>query len=267
MEPRTCRNSCSLKAPDLCLLFICLLFATVPALASNDSHVVIRENVSAAKREELASKLRAITGWPSLDFDDYGALRLGSRNSNKGSQSARDLLTRAVKNERFVVIEDASSRADVAFCRVVAAKLSRDVTNKFEAFVVLIDFSDFQKVMGDSQARSAFDVGWGFLHELDHVMHDSEDAKSSLEVGDCEQHINTMRQQLGLPIRVDYFFSSLPTRSNPSLVSNFVRLRFEQRGFSNKIRHYWLIWDAALVGGLPEERQTASIRYPNAFRQ
>lgn len=228
---------------------------------------MIRENVSAAKREELTSKLRAITGWPSLDFNEDGVLRLGSRNSNKGSQSARDLLTRAVKSERFVVIEDASSRADVAFCRVVEAKLSRDVTNRFEAFVVLIDFSDFQKVMGDSQARSAFDVGWAFLHELDHVVHDSEDSKSSLEVGACEEHINTMRQQLGLPIRVDYFFSSLPTMSNPSLVSNFVRLRFEQRGFSNEIRHYWLIWDAALVGGLPEERQTVAIRYPNAFVQ
>jgi hypothetical protein len=241
------------------LLWICLTVAAVPVFASNAGHVVIRENVSAAKRQELVGKLRVISGWSKLDFDRDGILRPGVEETNTGSQRARDLLTKAFDSAKLIVIEDASSRSDVVFCRVVAARRLRDSGPKFTTFVVLIDFVDFQRVMGDKQARAAFNVGWAFLHELDHVIENSEDPTTAAP-GDCEDHINQMREQVGLPIRSNYFFIILPLHNDPHLVTKFVRLRFEKRGESNQVKAYWLIWDAALVGGLPEERQTASLQ-------
>ena len=125
-------------------------------------------------------------------------------------------------------------------------------------FVVLIDFTDFQNVMGDKRALAAFDVGWAFLHELDHIIADSGDPIATLISGECETHINNMLKEMDLPIRVDYFFSPLPVHPDSRFVSRFVRLRFEQREASKKVRRYWVIWDAALVGGLPADRLVSS---------
>src|SRR4030095_14238227 len=128
-------------------------------------------------------------------------------------------------------------------------------------FVVLIDFEDFKHVSGDARARAAFDVGWGLLHELDHVVAESEDAENLLGTGECEEHINEMRRELGLPIRSSYFFSSLPARTDPNFITRLVRLAFvETDAFHNKPKKYWLIWDAALVGGVDARGETALVK-------
>jgi hypothetical protein len=94
------------------------------------------------------------------------------------------LLKQAIAGPNVIVLEDASSSTDVALCRVVRARWLRDEQNKPAAFVVLIDFKDFQQLSGDAEARAAFDVGWGLLHELDHVVADSEDARDAKAVGE-----------------------------------------------------------------------------------
>jgi hypothetical protein len=124
---------------------------------------------------------------------------------------------------------------------------------------VLIDFADFRSVMGDKQAREAFDVGWAVLHELDHVVTESTDAELTSGSGDCEAHINQMRLENGLPVRVDYFFSFLPHTQDLHFVSKFVRLRFEGRDRQNKTRRYSVFWDAAIVGGIPTNNRASSL--------
>ena len=127
-----------------------------------------------------------------------------------------------------------------------------DHASDAEVHIVLIDFDDFRQVSGDKQARAAFDVGWAVLHEIDHVVEDSEDPQIDV-VGDCEDHINRMRRELGLPIRNSYFFTLLPIKNDSNLISRFVRLGFEQEtGPTSKRRRYWLVWDAAVVGGLAD---------------
>jgi hypothetical protein len=128
-----------------------------------------------------------------------------------------------------------------------------------EVFVVLIDFADFRQVSGDKQARAAFDVGWAVLHEVDHVVEGSEDPLEDV-AGDCEGRINRMRRELGLPIRNSYFYSFLPVKNDSNLISRFVRLAFEaDNGPTAKRRRYWLIWDAAVVGGLPEPAEATGL--------
>ena len=252
MRPRNNRRYFSLKTLQVCVVVIA---ATFPIYASSSDNVVVRQNVSKSNREELARRLQAITGWGELGFDGDGALTIGNANVRGGSRSARELLHRSISGKRAILFEDASSRKDVVFCRVVLGKL--DHAPSTEVFVVLIDFADFRQVSGDKQARAAFDVGWAVLHELDHVVENSEDPKDDVP-GDCEGHINRMRRELGLPVRNSYFFSFLPVRNDANLISRFVRLGFEDdNGPASKRKRYWLIWDAAVVGGLTSDAESA----------
>lgn len=228
-----------------------LILTAFPVVASTSNRVVVRDTVSTAHRDELVDRLRAITGWADLDFNGAGALHITNTNVDTGSKSARDLISRAVAGERVILFEDASSRKDVVFCRVVLGKFLSEPAVDADVYVVLIDFDDFRRVIGDKQARAAFDVGWAVLHEIDHVVQDSQDPQHDTSAGECEAHINKMRRELGLPVRNSYFFSFLPVKNDANLVSRFVRLGFDQvNTTSAKKKRYWLVWDAAIVGGL-----------------
>lgn len=256
MHPRTHRKDFSLKIVKVCEALLVLIVSSLPIFAAND-RLVVRENVSKSNREELERRLQTITGWNDLNFDAAGVLKIGNTAPRNGSKSARELLNRSVSANRVILFEDASSRKDVVFCSVVETTMNATSFGVSEVYVVLIDFADFRQVTGDKQALAAFDVGWAVLHEIDHVTEDSQDPQQDV-AGDCEGRINRMRQELGLPVRNSYFFSFLPVKSDGNLVSRFVRLGFEQdNGTSSKRRRYWLIWDAAVVGGLPSETESA----------
>jgi hypothetical protein len=259
MRPRFFTGSFSSHALACGALLVCF-FAPATTVVATTGQVVVRENVSQNKRQDLVNRLRAITGLNGLGFDSNGVLRLGERQTDQGSQSARELLTLAVTGDKVIVVEDASGRSDVAFCRVVPGRWLSD-GNKVAAFVVLVDFSDFRQIIGDDKARAAFDLGWGFLHELDHVVMDSKDPDEQGAVGECEAHINVMRREVGLPQRVDYFFTTSSLKVDPNFGTNLVRLAFEQyENGKSRRRRYWLVWDSTAVGGLVVNGQTAAVR-------
>lgn len=256
MHPRTHREYLSRKTLQVCEVLVVLVVSSIPILAAND-HIIVRENVSKSNREELEQRLQTITGWNDLGFDAAGVLRIGNSAPRTGSKSARELLNRSVSANRVILFEDASSRKDVVFCSVVETTVNATSYGASPVYVVLIDFADFRQVTGDKQARAAFDVGWAVLHEIDHVTEDSQDPQQDV-AGDCEGRINRMRRELGLPVRNSYFFSILPVKSDGNLISRFVRLGFDQDNATlSKRRRYWLIWDAAIVGGLPPETESA----------
>jgi len=243
------------------LVGILLLLSPVASLAQQTrNHIVIRENLSLAHREELATKLRIITGFPDLTFDHEGILREGKNVMPGGSEAARDLVSRAISGRNVVVIEDASNRSEVVFCRVIPGRWKKNATGRPPVFVIQIDFADFDRLVGDERALEAFNVGWGLLHELDHVVNDSLDAESPGETGECEAHINQMRRECNLPQRADYFSTLLPLSGHSDFTTRLVRLAFEeQQPFANKTKRYWVIWDANVVGGL-EPNQVAVLR-------
>lgn len=233
-----------------CAFLIVLLFS-FSSLAATSGKLVLSDSISRPHREELLRRLRKITGWTELTFNNDGALQANPELITGGSASARDLLNRALSGDGIIVFEDASSRKDVVFCKVISGKPDPQLAIAGQVHVVQIDFTDFRQVTGDKQALAAFDVGWAVLHEIDHVVADSEDPQQNNYPGHCENHINTMRRELGLPVRNTYFYSFLPIRNDSNLVSRYVRLGFdEESGPAAKRRRYWLIWDAAVVGGL-----------------
>jgi hypothetical protein len=227
---------------------------------TNTSNVVCRNDFAVERREELAGKLRKITGWSNLKFDLAGALRLGT-NPVGGSKQARELLSRVVMGSAAVVIEDASKRADVAFCQVIPGKWKANVDDTRRAFVVQIDFADFENVIGDRRAQEAFDVGWALLHELDHVVNNSLDATGLGKTGECEAHINEMRRECGLPQRAEYFHTYSSLTANSAFITRFVQLAFEQEDAARgKKKRYLLVWDATLVGGIAADNKIAVLR-------
>lgn len=242
-------------------LIALLVFCCSPASrAEQPSHnVLCRPEMALSRRAELTDKLRMITGWHDLKFDENGALRLGGSKSAGGSQTARDLLTAAVAGKNVIVLEDASNRADVVFCRVIEGRWTHDRQGQPPVYIVLIDFADFSHLMGEEAARSAFNVGWGVMHEIDHVVHDSVDAVKNGEVGECEDLINRMRRECGVPERADYYYEFLPAAQNSDFKTRFVRLPFDvYKSETNKKSRYWLIWDASLVGGIEEQQRLAA---------
>jgi hypothetical protein len=262
MLPRTFRKFFSSLTRTSCLAATFLVCCTAGLSAENNvSNVVVMENVSEVHRQELSAKLRRITGLPELGFDANGGLRLGAKQPVGGSPSARELLEKAITGTTVIVVEDASNRPDVAFCSVFPGRWLRNARIRPAAFVLMIDFSDFQQVVGDRRAREAFDTGWAVLHELDHVVNDSRDASGAREVGPCEDHINKMRRELKLPERTEYFYTLFPERGDGNLFpTRFVRLAFEGRDESDKKKRYWLMWDAAVVGGLVESKELARLK-------
>src|SRR5258705_10168912 len=226
----------------------------------NHSNVVCREEISPARREQLAAKLRNITGLSQLKFDDNGFLRTADYAvAISGSQSAKQLLANAISGPNVVVIEDASNSSEVAFCRVIPGRWKEDAAGKPPVFVIQIDFADFDQVLGDERALEAFNVGWGFLHELDHIVNDSADATALGDSGECEAHINQMRRECNLPERADYFSTLLPI-ADGTFRTRLVRIAFEQPlPAANKKKRYWVIWDANVIGG-QEQNVIAALR-------
>ncbi|MFY9620379.1 MAG: hypothetical protein WAM70_05430 [Pyrinomonadaceae bacterium] len=223
--------------------------------------IICREQVSSARRELLAERLRGITRLP-VSFDENGALRVARASVDGGSQTARSLIAKALAGSNVILLEDASGRKDVVFSQVVSAKWKHHTSKMPPVFVVLIDFADFDHLLGDEAALKAFDVGWAFLHELDHVVNDSLDTTEAEQTGECEAHINLMRRECNLPLRANYFFTYLPFIQR-DFRTRFVRLAFEHTdALTNKHRRYWVMWDAGLVGGLPEIAKSTSSRRP-----
>jgi hypothetical protein len=224
-----------------------------------DPNGVFLVGVDPVDVDELTDKLRKITGLSTLAFDRDGKLTLQTFSSDTGSALARRLLIKAISGDKHIVIDDASRRSDVVFARVINANVRVENSENRPAFIVQLDFGDFDHITGDRWALQAFDVGWVVLHELDHIISGSLDPAYYGEIGECESHINQMRRECGLPERSDYFFIALPTPGHSIFNRQFVRLGFEHQVAGIKKR-YWLVWDVKLVGELIERKQLAAVR-------
>lgn len=106
-------------------LALCLA-PRVRAASDASPGIVCRHELRDAHRREVAARLREITGWGGLQFDEGGVLRFGEGVAARfGSQTARELLERAARGGKLIVLEDASDRAEVVFSRVVPGRWTR----------------------------------------------------------------------------------------------------------------------------------------------
>ena len=114
MSPRR-RNYLSLRRLRLLAATLCLFICALPVYASGSDKLVVRSTISPAQRDELASRLRKITGWTNLTFNNDGSFEANLNEIVGGSKSARELLNTAISGNRRILFEDASSRKDVVF--------------------------------------------------------------------------------------------------------------------------------------------------------
>lgn len=239
----------------LCVLALCVVRVSAEEAVPM---IMCRAELAAVRRQALSEQLGAITGWRGLHFDTDGVLRFGSVPPAGGSPAARALLTSAQTGKKLIIIEDASGRADVVFARVVEGRWKTEDAARPPVFVVQLDFTDFSRVMGDREARAAFNAGWGLMHEVDHVVNDSVDPGGLGMLGECEDAVNLMRRECGLAERADYFYTFLPGADRGTFQTRFVRLPFDGPLGNDRRRRYWLYWDAALTGDLNVAGQVSS---------
>ena len=207
--------------------------------------------------ETLLISLRDKTGLPGLEFDDDGFLRLNdSTITAKGSLAARDLLFAALNGDLAFDLENHSRSIEVAFARCGSpiSFQSRATGSQIEVIPLELDFADFQRLRGDKQVRESFDVGIVIFHELAHAALRLSDARTPEEgAGDCENYINQIRRDLGLPERQQYFARLIERNigSTSGVTLKLAELLFQRKKTvdgRDKKEFFLLQWEANLVG-------------------
>ncbi len=221
------------------------LSATTPEGSPRTSGVWCeRRSVYAITKEHerrLVLSLRRITGYVALQFAPDGSLSLGESVAAGGSAEARGILMRAVCSSGIFVIEDYSGSSSVNFGQAVREQVYEPREGRSShVWRLRLDFDDFQQMDASSEVRAAFDEGFTLFHELLHGL-GYTDASRARELGPCEEIVNRIRSELGLPLRDQYFGEAW--RITERLTS--VRLRFRsqtQNGNSARWESHYLFF-------------------------
>lgn len=203
----------------------------------------------------LLSSLREKTGFAELHFDDADYLEIGNKeNYVGGSNAARKLLLSALEGKILFKLENHDRSEKVNFARLGASTIFRNMRTKQEIEVrpLVIDFFDYNHLIGDRDVRHSFDQGMNVLHELVHGVYDLRDAvEDPNELGECENFVNTIRHDLGLPER-QYYMARIYSTLMPT--GTFVRqaklqfMRTKEKNGNLKTETVLLSWDVGRVG-------------------
>lgn len=208
----------------------------------------------------LIESLRQKTGFLEMHFDETGFLSLGNRlKIAGGSVTARELLIAAVDRMRVIEMECHDRSPQVAFARLARPMtyISHATGARIEAYPIEIDFTDFAHLRGDKMVLAAFDLGFVVLHELAHAALDLHDSPGETAgPGECEEYINRIRGELGVPQRQNYVARTFLSRGFPSgkvarQAELFFALKRDQQG-REKIQMMNLTWEAERVGMVKE---------------
>ena len=190
----------------------------------------------------LELSLRRITGFGGLQFGSDGLLTLGESSMIEGgSAEARQILRTVVSSGSTFVVEDYSGSRSVTFGQAASEQIHEDRDGSSSRLWRLrLDFDDFREMAASPQVRAAFDEGLTFFHELLHGL-GYKDASHVRELGECEEIVNRVRSELGLPFRDQYYGDAW--RITNGLTS--VRLRFRSvvwNGDSARLKSHYLVF-------------------------
>ena len=205
----------------------------------------------------LLESLRQKSGFLEMHFDDNSFLRLGDRSRIAGGSAiARELLIAAVDRAKGIDLENHEFSLNVAFARLAkpVEYNSRATGARIEVYPIEIDFADFAHLRGSREVIEAFDIGFVILHELAHAALGLRDALvNGQEPGECEEYINLIRRDLGVPERQSYVAKTIGkpaiTIQKPSQQAELV---FAYTTGANKTRPKLLNlnWEAERVGAV-----------------
>jgi len=267
MSSFTHSTSRSIRCLHPIRMFLLLIFSSLPGAVDAASDPLryqsgIRNSpgerhLSQKQLDLVLESLREKTGLPGLEFDEDGFLQLNDANlSPKGSQAARDLLFAALNGDLAFDLENHDRSIEIAFARCGSpiSYQSRATGAQIEVVPLELDFSDFGRLRGDKQVRDSFDLGIVILHELAHAALRLNDARTPDEgAGDCENYINKIRRDLGLPERQHYFARVIErnTGSTSGATMKLAELMFQRQKNvegRDKKEFFILSWEATQVG-------------------
>ncbi len=210
----------------------------------------------------LLSSLREKTGFAELHFDDADYLEIGNKeNYVGGSNAARKLLLSALEGKILFKLEHHDRSEKVNFARLAESTIFRNMITKQEIEVrpLVIDFFDYDHLMGDRDVRHSFDQGMNVLHELVHGVYNLRDAvEDPNELGECENFVNTIRHDLGLPER-QYYMARIYSALMPAgTIVQQAKLQFTRTKEKNgnlKTETVFLSWDVGRVGLVKADEQ------------
>ena len=207
------------------------------------------------QQEILLAGLREKTGFAELDFAESGYLKIGNQNNFAGgSSAARKLLVAATASPILFNLENHNHSSEVSFARLAKSIIYRNLLTKAEIEVrpLIIDFSDYSQLLGDKDVMRSFDVAITVLHELVHGVYRLQDAvDDSNEIGECENLVNTIRRDLGLPERQSYLARLSGSNPRPGFLTRRAELQFlrtKEKDGRLKTEREILSWDAVKVG-------------------
>jgi RHS repeat-associated protein len=163
-----------------------------------DGRKVALSNVTAEEAAALLEDLERITGL-DLEWKD-GVLAVAGDKTKAagGSATARNDLLAAINAEETIFVRGGRLGGALA-----------DTPGKASpGTVVPIIRMDFQRIFGIQYSgipRLTFGVGMIFLHELQHALFGkSDDYDRNDPQGTTVRHMNSIRSELGLPLRAQY---------------------------------------------------------------
>jgi|RhiMethySRZTD1v2_1073278.scaffolds.fasta_scaffold04817_3 hypothetical protein len=203
--------------------------------------------------QSLLESLRRKTGFLEMRFDQAGCLTLGDLNpSAGGSPTARELLTATVEGDRLFMLESHNRSPNIEFARLSASEIFQNhrLKTRVEVRLVDVDFADFYELRGGDEVLESFDIGFSILHELAHGVWRLRDAVGDQDqVGSCEESVNRMRRELGLPERQSYRPNVYVIRKPWGAVLEAELLFVLARRESGRVRErkFYLRWDTDKV--------------------
>ncbi|MFN0122343.1 MAG: hypothetical protein ACKV2V_17755 [Blastocatellia bacterium] len=214
-------------------------------------------SLSAKELDVLLTSLRDKTGFSGLQLDEAGFLILEDETvSSGGSEWARNLVLAALHGHKSISLQSHNRSSTVAFARTSSPTMYRSMAagTRIELHPIEIDFADFRALQGDREAVRAFDPGIVVLHELCHIVLNLRDPESSRSLaGDCEDYVNRIRLDLGMPVRETYqarLRTAQPAMGSATTrVAELVFAQQGQPGQKGSPKWFYLQWDPTRVGG------------------
>src|SRR5262249_23205479 len=212
--------------------------------------------LNARQMQTLLNSLRNKSGFLEMRFDESGFLTLGDRTRiSGGSVIARKLIIDVIDGRKVFELENYDNSPYIAFGRLGEATIFQltPTNEKIVAQPVRIDFSDFTQLRGGADVLAAFDVGLIVLHELCHGALNLHDADGdTIRPGECEEYINRIRRELGLPERAHYSPRLIPMLEGRKSTVRAELLFVGKDNGSERARtkRFYLTWDAEKVAVL-----------------
>jgi RHS repeat-associated protein len=210
---------------------------------------VYSTNLTDEQKKKLIEDWQKKTGYQSISFDKNNKLVIDTKAGFQGgSAKARDQLSAAVNSTDIRFNLKAVDTTKVAFAEVDGGSTIGGPGGKTirTDYTVSIDFGDFKRAGGDDSAKEAYSVGLVAIHEFDHRIYNASDSpNSATDPGPLERtYINPIRQELGLPERVNYASSPVGAAFKNFYPGGGQQINFRLNGKDKVIR-----WRNDLVGG------------------